>query len=63
MEYFHPEDELFLRDAKRVSFPFVTQQASEERSLKTSAMFLLIEKSKFEDAIGEMEAFVGVDNQ
>jgi hypothetical protein len=63
VEYFHPEDEVFLRDATHVSFPFVTQPASEESSLKTSAMLLLIEKSKFEAAIGQMEAFLGVDNQ
>ena len=46
-----------------MSFPFTTQSASDESNLKTSGLLLLIEKSEFEAAIGEMETFVGVSAQ
>lgn len=61
MEYFHPEDELFSRNGKHMSFPFTTPPATEESNLKTSGLLLLMRKSEFEAVIGEMEAFLGVN--
>jgi hypothetical protein len=63
VQYFHPEDELFSRNAADLSFPFTTQSASDESNLKTYGLLLLIGKSEFEAAVGEMERFVGVNTQ
>jgi hypothetical protein len=56
--YFHPEDELFARDALTVSIPF-TNKESGESELKMSLLLMLVEKAAFVARIGEMAETLG----
>jgi hypothetical protein len=60
VQYFHPEDELFLKSAEKTSFSYSSEASLEDENLKTSGLLLLIEKSQFESAIGELERYLGV---
>ena len=61
-QYFHAEDEVFLKSAEHVEFQFLSPGALEEQNLKTSGLLMLIERSKFEGAIGDMETFLSADS-
>jgi hypothetical protein len=58
-QYFHPEDELFLKEAEHVSFSFTNRAVSEEPRFKTSGLLMLVDRPQFETAIGNMESFLG----
>jgi hypothetical protein len=59
VQYFHPEDELFLQSAEKVSFSYTSEASLEDENLKTSGLLLLIENSQLVSAIGEMERYLG----
>jgi len=59
MRYFHPEDEVFSRSSPHVIFPFKAGEDMEEGHLKTFGLLMMVGKSQFESAIGEMEGFIG----
>jgi hypothetical protein len=60
-EYFHPEDQLFMEVGEHLPFRFTYQASAEDPGLRTSGLLVLVERSKFENAIGEMEAYLAKD--
>lgn len=62
MQYFHPEDELFSRNSRHVTFPFTGGEKMEDGDLKTFGLLALLDRTEFETAIGEMETFIGSGN-
>jgi hypothetical protein len=57
VEHFHPEDELFSREALHVTFPFVAGEKVDE-DLKTFGLLILVGRKEFESAIGEMASVI-----
>lgn len=47
---------------EHLSFPFTNQPTAEDQGLKTVGLLILLEHSKFENAIGEMEAYLASGN-
>jgi len=41
------------------SFDFTNQVSAEDQGLRTTGLLILVEKSKFENAIAEIEAYLG----
>jgi len=63
MRYFHPEDELFSRNSDTVSYSFTNQPSLEDQNVKTLGLLILLSKSEFEGAIGDIESFLGTESQ
>jgi hypothetical protein len=62
-QYFHPEDELFLKEAEHVSFPFTNRAVSDKPSFNTLGLLILSDKAQFETAIANMESFLGTSEE
>jgi hypothetical protein len=55
MQHFHPEDACFMTAGDHFAYSFTNQVATENQGLQTFGLAILLEKSQFEDAIGEMQ--------
>lgn len=57
-DYFHPEDQLFANAGEVHSFNFINQVSAQDQGLRTSGLLILVQRAEFENAIGEMEAYL-----
>ena len=62
-QYFHPEDELFMKTANYISYPYTNHAEPEESKLKTSGLLILMENSEFEKAVMKLDTFMGTADE
>jgi hypothetical protein len=62
IQYFHPEDELFLKDANHSSFSFTSSMETDEPSFKTAGLLIVMERTQLETSVQELESFLGAED-